>query len=526
MPATRPTSSIFVLLWTLGSAGALDAQVPEIELDPRMPASTARLLEDALAAPDVVVVTGDTTFPRGALHLGSIVQVGGTLVVEGRITDDVTAVDSDVYLRPGADIGGDLTVLGGGFYGSTMARVGGRQVWLREEPVTVDPRAADRIYVVYEPRPVGFPLEPKGLWGIVIHEYNGVDGLSFGLAAGLKKLPDQPRTELAFGPVFRSEREDEVGWDVVALREIPPAGLTIGGRAHRITDTHQRWQRSDLANSLLSVGLADDDRTYFERTGYELWAERGFLRPPLTFRVRWRDDDYDSLESQAPFSVFEGDDEAEPDPEDPESPRVDLDGWPVNPPIDEGRGRALGARLTLDQRNDRDYPTRGFLARIEFDHWGFGGDSTFEFDWGRVEGRGWLPLGGRSYVALRAIAGGRVSDGEIPSQFWWRLGGAGSVAGYDALHDSMIGDRMALGNLRAHLALPGSTRMFETVYLVGLADVGDAWFEDEDPAWNVGVGGGIAAHGRLRYVGLFAAYGVEDETWKAIFVATPWFDAP
>lgn len=527
MSVRRLISPLLALALMFLTAGAGRAQRPAVDLDPTLPAATARMLENALAARDAAVVVGDTTIARGALHLGSLVQVGGTLILEGRVTEDVTTVGTDVTLRPGAEIGGDLTVLGGTLNGTSMATVRGRQSWLREEPVRLVSTDTGRILIAYEPRPVGFPLEPKGIWGIVVHDYNGVDGLTFGLAAGLKDLPGQPRTELAFGPVFHSYRSD-IGWDLVALREIPQLGATIGGRVHRITDTHQRWQRGDLANSFLSIGFADDDRTYFERTGYELWAERGVSRWPITVRVRLRDDDYASLLSVEPFALFDGDDPVEergeePDPDAPAE--LDPDGWPVNPAIDEGRGRAVGLKVTYDGRNDPEYPTRGLLIGLEADQWGLGGD--FDFQWGLANARGWLPLGGRSYVAARAMAGGRLGDGELPSQFLWRLGGAGSIAGYDALIEPLVGDRMALGNVRAHLAIPGvSFGGFETVYAVGLADVGDAWMDTEDPEWRTGVGGGLAAHGSLRYIGLFGAYGLEDETWKAVFVISPWFDVP
>ncbi|HUP18779.1 MAG TPA: BamA/TamA family outer membrane protein [Gemmatimonadota bacterium] len=523
MPVSRTIQFLCALALVFVPATALLAQAPAVELDPRLPTATARILRSALESRDALVTGEDTTIERGALHLGSIVQIGGRLLIEGRVTDDVVAVGSEVTLRPGAEIGGDLTVLGGMLNGSTMAQVRGRQTWLREEPVRVDRTDPDRIYVAYEARPAGFPIEPKGIWGIVVHEYNGVDGLAFGLAAGLKDLPGQPRTELAFGPVFRSERGD-VGWDVVALREIPPAGITIGGRVHSITDTHQRWQRGDLANSFLSVVLADDDRTYFERTGYELWGERSFVRWPVTVRLRWRDDEYGSLESVEPFALFDGSGDEGDRPNDGEPPELDEDGWPVNPPIDEGRGRALGLRAAFDSRNVPEYPTRGILVSAQVDQWGFGGD--YDFQWGLGDARLWVPLGGRSYAAVRAMGGGLLGDGELPSQFLWRLGGAGSLAGYDALIEPLVGEQMALANVRAHLALPGSAGMFETLYVVALADVGDAWSEGEDPEWRASVGGGLAAHGRLRYVGLFGAYGIEDETWKAVFVLSPWFDVP
>ena len=68
-----------------------------------------------------------------------------------------------------------------------MAEIGGTRNWLRGEKVTVT-ESPGRLFVDYEPPPSpGFPIELKGFAGVVIHTYNGVDGLLFGLEAGLKE---------------------------------------------------------------------------------------------------------------------------------------------------------------------------------------------------------------------------------------------------------------------------------------------------------------------------------------------------
>ncbi|MCI0583960.1 MAG: hypothetical protein L0227_13925, partial [Chloroflexi bacterium] len=107
-------------------------------------------------------------------------------------------------------------------------------------------------------------------------------------------------------------------------------------------------------------------------------------------------------------------------------------------------------------------------------------------------------------------------------QFLYRMGGAGSVIGYDGLSERLTGDRMALASLRLHLALPGR-RFMDRLYLVGLADVGDAWVEDEPIRWNAGLGAGLAGHGRSAYLGVFAGYGLESEEWHVYVLARPWF---
>ncbi|HJR53443.1 MAG TPA: BamA/TamA family outer membrane protein [Gemmatimonadota bacterium] len=480
------------------------AQSSRVELDPEMPFALERVIEIGVAAPGVLIVTGDGMIREADTLGGPLVHFGGTLVLEGSVAGDVTAVGTEVYLRPTARIGGNLTVVGGRYYGTTMAEVAGTTIWLREESVAVT-ASPDRIIVEYEP-PSGprFPIEPRGLAGVVIHGYNGVDGLSFGLEAGLVQRKDWPRTELSGGPVFRTERDD-IGWRVAAVRELPRAGgITLGADAYRVTASPEAWHRGGLGNSLASLVFADDDRTYHERTGYELWLEKAFPHAAITVRGSWRDDDFESLRSREPFALF-GDDRD----------------WRENPPVDEGRGRAVAARVTWDRRDDPSFPTRGAWAEGRIEHWGFGSD--FGFDWAQGQARVYrpIPTARGSFVALRAMAGGRVGGGDtLAPQFLYRLGGGSSVPGYDALNELLTGDRMAFATATVHQALAGE---FTRLFLVGVASVGDAWFEGQDVEWNAGLGGGLAIHGRARYAGLFAVYGMEAEEWQIYTRLKPWF---
>ncbi len=505
-----PRSLTGAILLALSIAGPLHAQAPAIEVDSDLPFATKRAIDAVLGAHDATVWTGESRVDADSIHVGSVVQVGGTLILAGRITGDLTAIDAEVRVRPGARVDRDLNVLGGVLSGSTSATVAGRETWLRYEPVavvSVGPEAWRIDYVEVVERDVGFPFETKGLAGITVEDYNGVDGLSFGLLAGLKKLPGQPRTELTFGPVFRSARFDDVGWRVAGLREFPRAGgLVLGGSTYRVTGSPERWHRGDFSNSVASLFVADDDRTYFEKTGFEAWAERSF-RLPFTVRLRWRLDEFESLESERPFALF-GDDED----------------WPENPPIDDGQGRALGASVTWDRRNVPDFATAGQWARVSYERWGFGGD--FEFDWAEADARAWLPLpvGEESFASLRAMASGNLGAGDtLAPQFWYRIGGGSTIPGYDARTPFLIGDRMAFSTATLHLGIPFGGRPFEQIYVVALGSIGDAWFDGDEFDPGASIGGGLAGHGQTSYVGVFGAYGIETEEWELYLRISPWF---
>lgn len=492
-----------VLAWVTW-ASPLAAQGQEVELDREFPFALERVIRIALDAPGASVTSGDSTIRAGQTLPGSLAHFGGTLVLEGRVDGDVTAVGSQVHVRPGAAVGGTLTVVGGGFYSTTMAEFSRGTIWLREERVTVTD-SGGRLFVDYEPPPgPGFPIELKGFAGVVIHTYSGVDGLSFGLEAGLKQRDDWPRTELSGGPVFRSDRDD-VGWRIAGLREFPRAGgITVGAGTYRVTSSPEAWHRGERGNGLSSLFFADDDRTYHERTGYEVWVEKTFPLAALVVRGTWRDDDFESLESVEPFAFFADDDD-----------------WRENPPVQEGDGRSLRIQLTWERRDDPKFPTRGLWADGSFEHWGFGDD--FEFDWAQVQARGYMPIPttAGSFVALRAMGGGRLGSGDtLAPQFLYRIGGGSTIPGYEALDPFLTGDRMAFATATVHQALLGKkTRL----YLVGIASVGDAWFPDEDANLNAGYGGGLAIHGMVRYAGIFGVYGVEEETWRVYTRLTPWF---
>lgn len=501
-------SAPIVLLATILSATPLLAQEERVEIEPGVPFVTRQVIDRALEEDGARVhLFGRSEIAADDTLTGSVVQVGGSLVVAGTVTGDVTGIDAEVFVRPGARVEGRLTVLAGAYYGTTMADLANAPVWLRDEPLRVVRAAPDRARIEHQVRGLGFPFEPKGLNGVTVDDYNGVDGFSFGLVAGLKHLPGQPETELAGGPVFRTNR-DEVGYRIAGLREFRgTGGLTVGGSVYSVTASPQSWHRGTFSNALASLFLADDDKTWYEREGYSLWVERPFRYETVTVRARWRDDDFGILESETPFSFF-GDD----------------DDWRENPAIDDGEGRALGVEATWDRRDDPDLPRSGWWVTGRYDHWGFGGD--FEFDFAQADARAYLPVpgGDRSFASFRAVGGGRLGDPDtLAPQFWYRLGGGSTLPGYDSLEPILTGDRMAFATVTFHHGIPTTSKLMDRLYLVALATVGDAWFEDGEFEANTGVGAGIAANGQTSYAGLFAAYGVETEEWQFYARLGPWF---
>ena len=105
------------------AASPLAAQAPRVELDADLPAALERVIRIGLEAPAASVTTGERTIGVADTVSGPVTHFGGRLLLEGVIRGDVTAVGSEVTLRPAARIAGDLTVVGGRMFSTTMADV-------------------------------------------------------------------------------------------------------------------------------------------------------------------------------------------------------------------------------------------------------------------------------------------------------------------------------------------------------------------------------------------------------------------
>ena len=169
----------------------------------------------------------------------------------------------------------------------------------------------------------------------------------------------------------------------------------------------------------------------------------------------------------------------------------------------------LEAGFLLDTRDDAAAPARGVLLRATVEAVPPVLDNE-EF-YGRLgaSGSGYLalPLPGSPVLALRA--GGARLSGEYP--FWAaaRLGGAGSLRGYD--EDRYSGDAAAWGGaeLRVKLGHVVALLPFD-VGVHGLAEAGRVWLDGESSdAWHEAWGGGawIAVMGRTGTLSLTLARG-------------------
>lgn len=267
----------------IGLPAAADGQ--EVWLAEESRSEAQALLEAFLEAGGFTVWTTDTVLARGDTVPGAVLLLEGTARIAGRIEGDLYVVDGDLFLRSGASITGDVVVLGGGFYDSDVAEVGGTVTYRPNEPLRVRPtRGGFEIISEVDPEPA---FELDGTYGFHLPTYDRVNGLAFpiGAVARLSGVPGRP--EVAGGLTWIP-----AGGDVdYRLRNSWRLGerVRLGLFATSALVSNDNWIRPVWYNSLAHFVAADDVRNHYDSKefGVELeWASR---EPPVWEDApRWR----------------------------------------------------------------------------------------------------------------------------------------------------------------------------------------------------------------------------------------------
>jgi hypothetical protein len=298
-------------------------------------------------------VEGDVTLPSDSRFEGRLAVHRGTLRIGGRMDGPIAVANGTLHLLAGADVRGDILVIGGRLIRAAGAQHVGRQrvYWdaapvvrleeglleLRERRRRIGDLAAARTSFQTGKVRTTLLLTTGGT-------YNRIEGLP-----------------IVFGPSFdlRPSRRTSLRLD---LRGI----LRTAGSESRLADFGYEAQgefrlgRFGLVGSVyselaaiedhpLSLGevgwssflLQRDYRDYFDRRGYggSLWAQ---LTRSLRLEVSRRRDEERSVRATDPWSLFRNSDR-----------------WRPNPAIDDGHYITTGAQLDFDTRNERYLPSTG-----------------------------------------------------------------------------------------------------------------------------------------------------------------------
>ena len=401
-------------------------------------------------APATLRSLGPFQVDSGAVVRGDVAVAEGPVIVAGRITGRLVAINADVELRPGARVDGGLLVIGGelrdaGAVPSTVVPVGGT-VRVFREPLAYR-EVEDRLVAADS----SAPTIPGGLedWWTRWRNRDRHSGVRF-LITTAKTYDRVEGLPILVGPEYRGPRPwgelrlraqgifrtaDELRWDPENLghdvsgdvRLGRALGVTVGGRLFDVVEPVQRWQLEGDEVGLATFLLHRDLRDYFGAHGATVSAG-AFLGPDADLTLRLSQERWSSREVRDPFTILRN---ASP--------------WRPNPVADAGRFHIAGATLRVDTRNVVDRPWSGWYVVADYER-GTGMVDDFAalspgvraVDGDRVTyGRGFLDV--RRYLRIspdaqvnaRVVLGGWVHGDPLPAQRRLSVGGAGSLPGYD-----------------------------------------------------------------------------------------------
>jgi len=331
----------------------------------------------------------------------------------------------------------------------------------------------------------------------IASEFNRVHGLQMGPKFGLESIYSGSKGYCKFLYGFSSETWDyQFGIEKSWFRSHKS---TIGVDIHKITDTNDWELVSDSEHFIAEAILGEAWRDFYQRQGYELnFGQK--LTPSNELGIRYRDDEYSSLEKHEDWSLLNRS-YADEDWYDEfrwtggrgvrsrTVFRLDKDDKykPENPSIDEGRMRSVVAEYMIDTRNSKKDPANGWFNTFSIEYAGrdLGGD--YDFNIYNANIRRYNRLSGNQFLTFRikAAATDRALSELHPRRFY--LGGIGTLRGYR--FKEFEGDKMVLLNAEYWVM----TKWPPGFGLVFFVDSGYAWpydskMEIDDMKTDLGIG--------------------------------------
>jgi hypothetical protein len=229
--------------------------------------------------------------------------------------------------------------------------------------------------------------------------------------------------------------------------------LFLGAEFHDLTASDDQWQISSVEASLAAVGPRRNYRDYYRREGVQLTSALRVHRQ-AELLLAWRGERQTSLATSSDFSIWNSDESFRPNLVAREG---QLNAVILGASID-GRGfdgesleatyrrhqfdTLFGERLNDPEGHEDGAPIWRIDWTSELSSPG-GLGSDFDFKRHIINGRARMLVGQYQNVGVRAIGG--WSEGTLPPQRLFSIGGIGSVHGYD--FKAATGDTLALMNL-------------------------------------------------------------------------------
>ncbi len=385
---------------------------------------------------------GKAEVPPGSVIEGDVGVLSGPFTVAGEVRGSVVVVNGDLEVLHGGRISGDVTVIGGQIVAGSDA-VGG-QVAVYSEGLRVRSRE-------------GRISRDEGPWaGWRDRHHRGNAYISVRNGGSYNRVEGLP---VMIGPVFRSEGEDflradvmaiwrsdsgvrldsdELGYFIRAEQHMGPAGrYSVGATVHSMVVPIEEGGLTHTEASLATFLLGRDYRDYFEREGFSAFLRFHDEEAGVRLTAEYRNEDHAFAPVGDPWS-FKDDDTA----------------WRPQPLVATGSLRTVGGELVVDDRNDRDDPSDGWYLAASATA-GLGGEllapnytdleagsGVFllqpravdtDFTAASLDLRRYTRLGPGADLRLRGFVAGSVDGDPLPPQFQRALGGEGSLPGYPLL---------------------------------------------------------------------------------------------
>jgi hypothetical protein len=389
-----------------------------------------------------VVASDRLEIAEGHEVRGDVLVRTGPLVISGRITGNVLALNSSVTLTSSARIDGDLLVIGGELFGRSSARVGGstriyrqdfqyRQDGERIADAEADADVDDSWWRRLERRREGNWSE--ALRVVQAGPYNRVEGLPVQLGPVLRRRTSWGSLHFDGAVVVRTAtsfntENGDVGHRLRGeIRVGDKRALGIGATVFSVVEPVEDWQLSNLETALAAFVMRHDYRDYYHRHGGQgfvaLYGARNLSWTASYGEARWS-----SREAHKPFTIFDNG-----------------KSWRPNPAVDEGLFHIAATRLSFDTRTDPDDPWSGWYLNAEIER-GHGTLSeiaptsapralsttgSIDYTRGFFDFRRYNRLGPKAQLNLRVALGGWLGGDPLPLERRLSADGPGVLPGFD-----------------------------------------------------------------------------------------------
>lgn len=411
--AVVPLVCVTVLALLAAATGRTAAQ--QVTFSPRADRAAERQLAAFLEAGRYSLWSRDTVVARGDTVRRPLLVLDATVRFAGRMEGDLWVVSGDLFLRPDARVGGDVSVLGGGYYASSRATVDGN---VRYRPnLLLRAVRRDGHWAILHVGEERDPVDLHGLSGFHFPLYRRVSGWTFGWGGRVQAVNAGWQPSLEAAVRLNTEGTKELEGTVRHFWR-PTGTFRFGVVAERAIRSNEEWMKADIPNTLRYLTAGEDFRDYYR-------SERVTLRAGWPARRGWRGavgiswEEAESLEARSLSVLFDDDEEVRP-----------------NPGVDDGRIWSLEAAVGYRRR----LADRRLRAELRLE----GADSTAAGDFSFLMGESrlsWRRPGLLVGHRFRLFGLARFDlAGTPPRQRWTSLGGDPTLPTLDPLERR--GERM------------------------------------------------------------------------------------